>query len=66
LIDEDDENIELWYLVGVASLSMHPSPDYESARYHLEHAKEMIEAMMKIDNNAEGNVSDGYLVILRL
>ena len=63
MIDEDDENIELWYLVGVASLSMQPSPDYESARYHLEHAKEMIEAMMKIDNNAEGNVSDGYVVI---
>jgi hypothetical protein len=47
----------------VASLSMQPSPDFESARYHLEHAKEMIEAMMKIDNSTEGNVSDGYVVI---
>lgn len=54
LIDEDDENIELWYLVGVASLSIQPSPDYESARYHLEHAKEMIEAMMEIDKNYAG------------
>jgi len=42
--------------VGVASLSKQPSPDYESARYHLEHAKEMIEAMMEIDC-AERNVS---------
>jgi len=57
LIDEDDENIELWYLVGVASLSIHPCPDYESARYYLEHAKEMIGAMMEMDR-VDGNVSD--------
>ena len=32
LMQEDDENVELWYLMAVAFNSLE-SPDYESARY---------------------------------
>lgn len=31
LMQEDDENVELWYLMAVAFKSLQP-PDFESAR----------------------------------
>lgn len=34
LMQEDDENVEVWYLTGVAFNRLRP-PDYESARYIL-------------------------------
>lgn len=33
-MQEDDENVEVWYLMGVAFNRLRP-PDYESARYIL-------------------------------
>lgn len=40
LLCEDDDNVELWYLVGVASLACHP-PDVETAEQHLQTALEV-------------------------
>lgn len=44
LLQDDDENIEIWYLMGVAALSSTP-PDLECARYHLDQAKRMMDEM---------------------
>eukprot|EP00752_Nemacystus_decipiens_P004915 g4474.t1 len=41
LMQEDDENVELWYLMAVAFNSCQP-PDSESARAHLNTAAEML------------------------
>jgi len=41
LLEEDDDNTELWYIMGVAALGINP-PDEEAAKYHLEKAKEMM------------------------
>ena len=41
LLHDDDENVEIWYMMGVASLSVSP-PDTDSARYHLEVARDMM------------------------
>lgn len=46
----DDEIIELWYIIGVAALSCQP-PDIAAAFYHLEHAREMIEALQEAGAN---------------
>lgn len=54
LMEEDDDNIELWYLYGVAGLGTDP-PDYEASRYHLERAKEMMERV-KGDMRASGDL----------
>ena len=42
LIEEDDENAELWYIMGVAALGASP-PDVDTTSYHLEKAKELME-----------------------
>ncbi|CAM9905613.1 unnamed protein product [Pylaiella littoralis] len=41
VMEEDDENVELWYLTAVALNSLQP-PDCESARAHLNTAAEML------------------------
>ena len=41
LLNDDDENIEIWYLIGIAALEMNP-PDYDLSRYNLEKAQEMM------------------------
>lgn len=41
LLQDDDENVELWYLAGVAALSCSP-PDTQCALVHLEHALQMM------------------------
>eukprot|EP01035_Chromulina_nebulosa_P022640 gene22640-29314_t len=46
LLQEDDENIELWYISGVAALTMKP-PDIENARYYLENANYMMEKLQE-------------------
>ena len=46
LLHDDDENIELWYIMGVAALSCRP-PDREGARYHLDTAKTMMETLLE-------------------
>ncbi|CAM9181062.1 unnamed protein product [Chrysoparadoxa australica] len=42
LLKEDDENIEIWYLMGVAFYRLEP-PDLGFARQHLETAASMLE-----------------------
>lgn len=42
LLDDDDENVELWYIMGVAALSLDP-PDVGAARHHLEQAKSFMD-----------------------
>lgn len=44
LLQDDDENVELWYLMGVAALSCAP-PDADCARYNLERAAEMMDRL---------------------
>jgi hypothetical protein len=41
LLEDEDEVIEIWYIIGVAALGLDP-PDFELARHHLEHAREML------------------------
>mmetsp|Transcript_28194 Transcript_28194/g.38778 ORF Transcript_28194/g.38778 Transcript_28194/m.38778 type:complete len:378 (-) Transcript_28194:42-1175(-) len=44
LLLDDDENIELWYLLGVVALSQQPRQT-EQARYHLQTARDMMIAV---------------------
>ena len=46
LLAYDDDDIELWYLAGVASLTI-KSPDLESAKYYLQHASTMLQKSKK-------------------
>ena len=41
LLEEDDEDVEVWYIMGVAALGACP-PNTDAAQYHLEHARDMI------------------------
>ncbi|CAM9978209.1 unnamed protein product [Laminaria digitata] len=41
LMQEDDENVEVWYIMAIAFSGLQP-PDYESARAHLDTAAEML------------------------
>ena len=45
LLLEDDENVELWYMMGVAALTKDPA-DVESARFHLDRTKEMLDELL--------------------
>ncbi len=47
LLEEDDENIEVWYIAGVAALSKVPA-DVDTARYHFSTALEMMNTIKKI------------------
>lgn len=40
-MQEDDENVEVWYLMGVAFNSLQP-PDLDSARYVFSGSKVML------------------------
>ena len=42
LLQHDDENVELWYMMGVAALGADPV-DIEASKIHLEHAKTMMD-----------------------
>lgn len=54
LLQQDDENLELWYMMGVASMSLQP-PDLESGRFHFERAKEMMDEMKEsIEKDGRG------------
>jgi len=44
LLRQDDENVELWYMMGVAALGSQPV-DIEAAKIHLEHAKTMMDGI---------------------
>jgi hypothetical protein len=55
LLNDDDENIELWYVMGVAGLSCKPV-DVDSSRYHLETARGMMEKLLA----SMSEVSEGY------
>lgn len=46
LLQDDDENIELWCLLGVGCMKQSP-PDVDAAVYNFEHAKEMMDALKK-------------------
>lgn len=43
LLNDDDENVELWYIAGVAAMST-TQPDFPAALQFLEHAKAMIDS----------------------
>ena len=55
LLNFDDDNIELWYLVGVAALATNP-PDTEASRYHLDQALVMVNTL--IENNKQNDRDD--------
>jgi len=65
LLEEDDENIELWYIMGMAALGASP-PDTEAAIYHLEKAKEMILQLQENHGDDEGSKSMLVLIEQRL
>ena len=46
LLNDDDEIIEVWYILGFAFLSLNP-PDNDSALYHFEHAHSMMIAILE-------------------
>ena len=46
LMREDDENVEIWFLMGVAFFQQTP-PDLELSRQYLEKAGEMLDAVKK-------------------
>eukprot|EP00604_Paraphysomonas_vestita_P001178 CAMPEP_0174822874 /NCGR_PEP_ID=MMETSP1107-20130205/19349_1 /TAXON_ID=36770 /ORGANISM="Paraphysomonas vestita, Strain GFlagA" /LENGTH=216 /DNA_ID=CAMNT_0016043199 /DNA_START=317 /DNA_END=965 /DNA_ORIENTATION=+ len=58
LLEEDDENIQLWFLAGVAEMGPEDHPevaDLDAATYYLNHAKEMIEQLV---NNHQATMTD--------
>mmetsp|Transcript_35904 Transcript_35904/g.33992 ORF Transcript_35904/g.33992 Transcript_35904/m.33992 type:complete len:360 (-) Transcript_35904:46-1125(-) len=59
LLHDDDENIEIWYMMGVASLCCLP-PDTDSARYHLETAKEMMDKLLENMSDEEFPYQEHY------
>jgi len=68
LLEEDDENIELWYLGGVACLSTTP-PDATTSVEYLAKAYEMFEANREycVENEMEfENQSEMDLVVSHL
>jgi hypothetical protein len=65
LLLHDDENIELWYMMGVAALGSKPV-DIEVAKIHLEHAKMMIEKI-KMESEKSNEVfpyEEQYVLII--
>jgi len=65
LLEEDDENIELWYIMGMAALGAAP-PDTDAAIYHLEKAKEMTSQLQERYGDDEGGKSMLVLIDQRL
>ena len=65
LLEEDDENIELWYIMGMAALGAAP-PDTEAALYHLEKAKEMTQQNEERYGADDGSKSMLVLIEQRL
>ena len=65
LLEEDDENVELWYIMGMAALGAQP-PDTETAIYHLDHAKEMLVAARERFGASESSDSMLAMVEQRL
>lgn len=63
LLEEDDENLEIWYLIGVASLNCVPI-DLESARFHLEQAKDMMDKYKESMNDMEFPYEEQYNMVL--
>lgn len=51
LLNLDDDNIELWYIIGVAALGLDP-PDIDTSKYHLERALTMMNEMIEKDKNS--------------
>ncbi len=65
LLEEDDEDVELWYITGMAALSACP-PDTDAATYHLEHARDMIHATHERLGVDEGSSAQLALIEQRL
>lgn len=42
LLEDDDENVEIWYVAGVAAMNCEPV-DLDSARYYISSAKAMMD-----------------------
>ena len=49
LLHDDDENVECWYIAGVASMNCEPV-DVDSARYHISTAMTMMDEIRKYCN----------------
>lgn len=72
LLNDDDEIIEIWYIIGIAAIGLDP-PDLESGRYHLERAHEMmihiqdqcLDDMCEFPFNEELCLVEAHLKMLR-
>lgn len=62
MLHDDDDNIELWYIMGVAALSISP-PELDIARYHLERAQEMMEALLEQTSQDDFPYHDQYRLL---
>ena len=62
LLNDDDENIEIWYIIGVAALESNP-PDYDLARYNLEKAQEMMNVVYQQIGSENFPFTDEMLLV---
>lgn len=68
LLQQDDENIELWYIMGVAALGA-TNPDKDVARYHFDTAKGMMDRIKKeldhsTPNGTPFHLQDQYNLVI--
>lgn len=63
LLNDDDENIELWYIAGIAAMSTTP-PDFTVATYYFEQAKSMIESLKELPDFQDGVIDEHYSLIV--
>lgn len=52
MLDLDDENPEIWYLLGFNEENKPNQPDIEAAREYYESGKQMIEKIITVDPSA--------------
>lgn len=64
LLDENDEQIEVWLLLGIACISSTP-PDVEEATGHFLHTKSLIEVERKAESGDSLAYESEYEVVLR-
>jgi len=63
LLEEDDDNIEVWYIAGVAALCCRPE-DRDLARHYFSNAKEMIEFQRESRMGGRG-LDDQYNLVIQ-
>lgn len=63
LLNDDDENVELWYIAGVAAMTTVP-PDFSVAKQYFEQAMSMIDELKKLPGMQHGAMDEHYSLIV--